>query len=100
MRSSRTCASSATAGRGGRAIRPRLRIRPTVLTLDRPAVFGPSKDRPVLFSALAWADVLLTLDRHDFGGLLGRTFYGLPVATPAMLLTAERDAGRLLAPRL
>lgn len=43
-----------------------------VLTLDRPAVFHAGKDRPILFSALAWADVLLTLDRGDFGGLMDR----------------------------
>jgi hypothetical protein len=29
------------------------------------------KDRPILFSALAWADVLLTLDSRHFGDLLG-----------------------------
>src|SRR2546430_503591 len=38
-----------------------------VWTMDRPAVFGPAKDRPVLFTAAAWAEVLLTLDRGDFG---------------------------------
>lgn len=48
-----------------------------VWTLDRPAVFGPAKDRPVLFTAAAWADVLLTLDRADFGSLIGTRFYGL-----------------------
>lgn len=42
-----------------------------VFTVDRPAVFAPAKDRPILFSALAWADVLLTLDRGDFETLLG-----------------------------
>ena len=31
-----------------------------VWTMDRPAVFGPAKDRPVLFTAAAWAEVLLT----------------------------------------
>jgi hypothetical protein len=41
-----------------------------VLTLNRPAVFHAAKDRPILFSALAWADVLLTLDRGDFGSLM------------------------------
>ena len=48
-----------------------------VLTLDRPAVFPVPKDRPVLFSALAWADVLLTLDEGDFGGFMDKPFYGL-----------------------
>ena len=63
-----------------------------VLTLDRPVVFEPVKDRPVLFSALAWADILLTLDRRDFGPLLGRTFYGLTVLTPGMFLMSLRGS--------
>jgi hypothetical protein len=72
-----------------------LRIVEDVVTIDRPAVFGPSKDRPILFSALAWADVLLTLDGNDFGGFLGGTFYDLPVFKPGDFLQRERAAGRL-----
>ena len=53
-----------------------------------------NKDRPILFSALATADVLLTLDRADFGGLLGTGFYGLAIMTPGMWLTQEREPGR------
>jgi hypothetical protein len=67
---------------------------PNVLTADRPVVFSPSKDRPILLSALAWADVLLTLDRADFGELLGRQFYELGVLTPGKFLDLERAAGR------
>ena len=66
-----------------------------VLTLDRPAVFGRAKDRPILFSALAWADILLTLDGIDFGELMNTTFYGLPVLRPGSFLQREREAGRL-----
>jgi hypothetical protein len=66
-----------------------------VFTVDRPAVFAPAKDRPILFSALAWADVLLTLDRGDFENLLGNEFYGLPILTPGNFLLRERAAGRL-----
>lgn len=77
------------------AIRPTLALVDDVLTLDRAVVFEPAKDRPILFSALAWADVLLTLDRSDFGRLLGTTFYDLPILTPAMFLHRERAAGRL-----
>ena len=36
----------------------RLRLVRDVWTSDRPAVFGVAKDRPVLFTAAAWADVL------------------------------------------
>jgi hypothetical protein len=51
--------------------------------------------RPILFSALAWADVLLTLDRADFGKRLNTTFYGLAILTPGMFLERERASGRL-----
>jgi predicted nucleic acid-binding protein len=67
-----------------------LEVRNDILTLNRPAVFGPSKDRPILFSALAWADILITLDRRDFGSLLGNTFYGLAVMTPGMFLESRK----------
>ena len=76
-------------------LRADLTLMDNVLTLDRPAVFGPAKDRPILFSALAWADVLLTLDRGDFAALLGKRFYDLQVLKPADFLRLERAAGRL-----
>ena len=52
-----------------------------VLTIDKPAVFPVSKVRPILFSVLATADVLLTLDHADCGRLLGSGFYGLAIMT-------------------
>jgi hypothetical protein len=67
-------------------------------TLNRPVVFPVAKDRPVLLSALAWADTLLTLDRADFVTLLGSEFYGLPILRPGALLERERSAGRLKLP--
>ena len=66
-----------------------------VLTLDRPAVFHASKDRPILFNALAWADILLTLDVGDFGELMDKPFYDLWVLRPGAFLQRERTAGRL-----
>ena len=65
------------------------------LTFDWPIAFEASKDKPVLFSALACADVLLTLDRRDFRDLLGQTVYGLRVLTPGEFLRIEREAGNL-----
>lgn len=76
-------------------LRPGLILLDDVLTLDRPVVFSPSKDRPILFSALAWADVLLTLDRGDFAELLGRSIYDLVVLKPGDFLRNARAAGRL-----
>ena len=66
-----------------------------VVTLDRPAIFPAGKDRPILFGALAWADVLLTLDQSDFGSVLGGDFYGLAILKPGMFLERERTNGRL-----
>jgi len=84
----------ATATADWARLRPDLALMDDVLTLDRAAVFEPAKDRPILFSALAWAEVLLTLDRADFGGMLGGTFYGLSILTPGLFLERERAAGR------
>lgn len=76
-------------------LRPGLVSVRDVWTIDRPVVFGPAKDRPVLFTAAAWAEVLLTLDQGDFGALMGTGFYGLKVLTPGDFLKRERAAGRL-----
>lgn len=51
----------ASAGADWSRLRGELQMMDDVFTVDRPAVFAPAKDRPILFSALAWADVLLTL---------------------------------------
>lgn len=77
------------------SLRPRILVMDDVLTLELPAVFSVAKDRPILFGALAWADVLLPLDRGDFETLLGSSFYGMPILTPGVLLQRERAAGRL-----
>jgi hypothetical protein len=77
-------------------LRPALSIMNDLLTLDRPVVFESTKDRPILFSVLAWADVLLTLDLSDFGGLMDKSFYGLSVMKLGTFLVREREAGRLL----
>ncbi|MBI2432879.1 MAG: hypothetical protein HYV26_08415 [Candidatus Hydrogenedentes bacterium] len=76
-------------------LRPQLTVVDDVVTLDRPVIFEASKDRPILFTALASADILLTLDKADFGELLGGTFYGLPVLLPYVFLGQERAAGRM-----
>ena len=77
-------------------LRPTLEVVADVLTFDWPVVFSATKDRPVLFTAAATADVLLTLDRADFTGLLGGQFYGLPLMAPSEFLQNERAAGRLV----
>ena len=65
------------------------------LVFDWPVVFAPSKDRPILFSAAAFADILLTLDWGDFGPLMSTGFYGLPIMKPGQFLERERASGRL-----
>ena len=61
-------------------------------------VFAPAKDRPVLFTAAGWSDVLLTLDRQHFGQFYTAGFYSLRVSPPDDFLVTERNAGRLLPP--
>jgi len=76
-------------------LRNELVILRDVITLDRPSLFSVSKDRPILYSALAWADILLTIDRGDFGDLMGGKFYDLPISKPRDFLNHERDLGRI-----
>jgi predicted nucleic acid-binding protein len=85
----------AAAGTDWNRLRGELLLMDDVFTADRPAVFAPAKDRPILFSALAWADVLLTLDRGDFEALLGNEFYELKIFTPGQFLVRVRAAGTL-----
>jgi hypothetical protein len=77
------------------ALAARLSIVRDLTCFDYPAVFSPGKDRPVLFTAAGWADVLLTLDRQHFGRFFGSGFYSLQVSPPGDFLAAERKAGRL-----
>lgn len=76
-------------------LRQQLVIVDDVVSLDRALVFPVSKDRPVLLSALASANVLLTLDREDFTGVLGSQCYGMPILLPFDFLERERATGRL-----
>ena len=75
-------------------LRPQITVVDDVVSLDRPVIFAASKDRPILFTALAWTDILLTLDIIDFADLLGGRFYGLGVLLPYEFLQRERAAGR------
>lgn len=76
-------------------LRQQLTIVDDVVSLNRPAIFAASKDRPILFTALASAETLLTLDREDFADLLGGHFYGLRIRLPSEFLEQERATGRL-----
>lgn len=78
-----------------RQLAPRLERVADVVTFPWPTMVGAGKDRPILFTAVAFSDVLLTLDRADFGALMKSGFYGLHVLTPGDFLRCERAAGRL-----
>lgn len=78
-----------------RELCPKAFVEDDVLVFDWPLVFDVTKDKPVLCTALACADVLLTLDRRDFGSLLGKTVHDLLVQTPGEFLRTEREAGRM-----
>jgi hypothetical protein len=71
-----------------------LTLVPDVVSFPWITVFSPAKDRPILFTAAAWSNVLLTLDRRDFADLLGRQFYALPILKPGDFLRRERELGR------
>ncbi|MGH7194992.1 MAG: PIN domain-containing protein [Candidatus Saccharimonadales bacterium] len=77
------------------ALRGKLEEVPDVISFQWASIMAPAKDRPILFTAAAWSDILLTLDRRDFAELLGGTFYGLPILKPGDFLQRERAAGRL-----
>ena len=77
-------------------IRSKISLVDDVVSIDRALVFPVTKDRPVLITALAWADVLLTLDREDFIKMLGSSCYGMPILLPAEFLIRERKFGRLV----
>ena len=77
------------------ALRRKAVVEDDVLTFDWPLVFNVSKDKPGLCTALACADVLLTLDRRDFGSLLGQTVYDLLIQRPGEFLRIGREAGRI-----
>jgi predicted nucleic acid-binding protein len=72
------------------SLRSKLHVVPDVLSFHWLTVFAATKDRPILFTASAWSDVLLTLDRKDFDDLLGGNFYGLPIMKPGDFLVRER----------
>ncbi len=78
------------------ALRGRVTVEGDELTFDWPLAFDVAKDKPVLITALACADVLLTRDRRDFRKLLGQSVYDLRVLTPGEFLRIERETGRLL----
>jgi len=48
-----------------------------------------------LFAAVAWAEILLTLDQGDFGALMDQPFYGLRVLRPGTFLEEQRSQSRL-----
>jgi predicted nucleic acid-binding protein len=77
-------------------IRSKISLVDDVVSINRPLVFSATKDRPVLITALAWADVLLTLDRQDFIKVLGSSCYGMPILLPVEFLIRERNQGRLI----
>ena len=63
---------------------------PNALTSRKPLLLTASKDKPVLISALAAkCEVLLTLDKGDFGIVLRTTVYGMHVSTPRDFLVGE-----------
>lgn len=76
-------------------LRQQIAFVPNVFSIPWPTVFPVSKDRPVLFSAITYTDVLLTFDRNDFIDRLEQSFYNLAIRTPSDFLIGERTARRV-----
>jgi predicted nucleic acid-binding protein len=74
-------------------LQPRLNPVPDIVSFPWITVFPAAKDRPVLFTATAWSDVLLTLDRRDFSEMIGTQFYALAILKPGEFLRQQRDLG-------
>jgi predicted nucleic acid-binding protein len=68
------------------ALRGRVTVEGDELAFDWPQDFDVAKGKPVLITALACADFLLTLDRRDFRTLLGQSVYDLRSLTPGEFL--------------
>ncbi len=59
-------------------------------------IFVAGKDCPILFTAIAPANELLTLDKVDFATKLGGLFYGMSVLLPYPFLERDSLSGRLV----
>lgn len=71
-------------------LHPAIEWAPTALTTRNPLLPIASKDKPVLLSALAArCNFLLTLDKADFGTLLGTEVYKMLVLSPRDFLIRE-----------
>ncbi len=81
-----------------RRLRSKFRVVPDVLTLPHSVVFSAAKDKPVLFSAYASAEILIVLDRSDFAGVIADGFYALKVMLPGTFLRNARITGTLKHP--
>jgi predicted nucleic acid-binding protein len=78
------------AGKHWKSLQRKVVWTPNALTTRRPLLLAASKDKPVLISALAErCDLLLTLDKGDFGILLGTEVYGMKVLTPRDFLVSQ-----------
>ena len=73
-------------------VAPAIRWKADTWVSEYPLLFPKAKDRPVVLAALAAkADYLLTLDRHDFQGLLGNLVYSVSIRTPGDFLIEMRN---------
>lgn len=71
-------------------LQPKVEWVAIALTSAKPLLLTAAQDKPVLISALAAScDVLLTLDKGDFGIVPGTTVYGMMVCTPREFLTTQ-----------
>lgn len=78
-----------------KVLRRQLAVTNDMPVLERAEIFEPAKAKPILFSALACAEALLTLDDAAFASLMQTSFYGLVILRPGIFLQQQRASGRL-----
>lgn len=66
------------------------------VSFKQAGVVGAANGSPILLSAVASADALVTLDESEFGSLMQTSFHELVILRPGIFLQQQRASGRLV----
>ena len=78
-----------------KVLRLQLVVTDDISVMQRAEIPEGAKNNVILFSALASAEALLTLDESAFGSLMQNSFSGLVILRPGLFLQQLRASGRL-----